>query len=136
MFTLKQKMVTVATTLVLGCGFTFGLTPAFAESNETTMKNTNIKEEQVRIQIPFTGYIISTNQNYLIVADTSTKEEALFYKNDWWELAYQNKILRVPISVSDHFVVGEKVNVFSVAWTYSIPPIALMPIIEKVEESI
>ncbi|MEC2940399.1 DUF3221 domain-containing protein, partial [Bacillus cereus] len=32
MFTVKQKLVTVATTLALGCGFTFGITPASAAS--------------------------------------------------------------------------------------------------------
>ncbi|PGS60696.1 DUF3221 domain-containing protein, partial [Bacillus cereus] len=129
MFTTKQKLVTVATTLALGCGITFSSTPAFADSNEVSTKNASTKEEQVRIQIPFTGYVISADDNYLVVADTATKEEALSYQNDWWELAYQNKILRVPISAEDQYVVGEKLNVFATAWTYSIPPIAVMPII-------
>ncbi|PGS65389.1 DUF3221 domain-containing protein [Bacillus cereus] len=132
MLTTKQKLVAVATTLALG--FTFGLTPALADSNNISVKTNSTKEEQVRIQIPFTGYIISINEHYLIVADTSTKEEALTYQNDWWELAYQNKILRVPISAEDQYVVGEKLNVFATAWTYSIPPIAMMPIIEIVNE--
>ncbi|PEA88870.1 DUF3221 domain-containing protein [Bacillus thuringiensis] len=132
MFT--KKLATVATALALGCGITFSSTPAFADSNEVSTKNVSNKEEQVRIQIPFTGYVISADDNYLVVADTATKEEALAYQNDWWELAYQNKILRVPISAEDQYVVGEKLNVFSVGWTFSIPPIAVMPIIEKVTE--
>lgn len=33
-----------------------------------------------------------------------------------------------------HYVLGEKINVFPTAWTYSIPPISIMSIIEKVEE--
>ncbi len=33
--------------------------------------------------------------------DTSKKEEALSYQKNWWELASQNKILRVPISNED-----------------------------------
>ncbi|MEN3129655.1 MULTISPECIES: DUF3221 domain-containing protein [Bacillus cereus group] len=132
MFT--KKLITVATTLALGCGITFGSTPAFADSSEVSTKNASTKEEQVRIQIPFTGYVISADDNYLVVADTATKEEALSYQNDWWELAYQNKILRVPISTEDQYVVGEKLNVFSVGWTFSTPPIAVMPIIEKITE--
>ncbi|MGU3443614.1 DUF3221 domain-containing protein [Bacillus cereus] len=134
MFITKQKIVTVVTTLTLGCGFAFGSAPAFADSSKVPTKNDSTKEEQVRIQIPFTGYVLSAANNYLVVADTATKEEALSYQNDWWKLAYQNKILRVPISATDQYVVGEKLNVFSTAWTYSIPPIAIMPIIEKVKE--
>lgn len=95
---------------------------------------TPIKEEQVRIQKPFTGYVISADDNYLVVADTNTKEEALSYQNDWWELSSQNKILCVPITNKDNYSVGEKLNIFSVGWTHSIPPIAVMPVIEKIIE--
>ncbi|EOO23012.1 hypothetical protein ICM_06235 [Bacillus cereus BAG1X2-3] len=52
--------------------------------------------------------------NYLVVANITTKEEALSYQNDWWELFAQNKILRVPISAGDHYLPCEKLNVFSV----------------------
>ncbi|PGS78531.1 DUF3221 domain-containing protein [Bacillus cereus] len=134
MFTTKQKLVTVATALTLGCGFSFGLTPAFADSNDAFTKVNSTKHEQIRIQIPFTGYIISANDQYLIVADTSTKEEALSYQNNWWELASQNKILKVPTSNTNNYTLGEKINVFSAAWTFSIPPIAINPIIEKVTQ--
>ncbi|MGX5634654.1 DUF3221 domain-containing protein, partial [Bacillus thuringiensis] len=44
------------------------------------------------------------------------------------------KILRVPISTSDYYLVGDKLNVFSAAWTFSLPPIAIMPTIEKIVE--
>ncbi|MGR5964936.1 DUF3221 domain-containing protein [Bacillus cereus] len=132
MFT--KKLVTVATTLTLGCGFSFGITPAFADSNEVSTTNTPISSIQKQEQMPFTGYVISVDSNYLIVADTSTKEEALSYQNDWWELASQSKILRVPISSGDNYALGEKLNVFAKAWTFSIPPIAIMPTIEKVVE--
>ncbi|HDX9708036.1 TPA: DUF3221 domain-containing protein [Bacillus thuringiensis] len=134
MFTTKQRLITIATTIALGCGSIFGLSPTFAESGQVSTKINSTKEEQVRIQIPFTGYIISADAQYLVVADTSTKEEALYYQNDWWKLAYQNKILRVPIFAGGNYALGEKVNVFSVGWTYSIPPIAIMPIIEKIDE--
>lgn len=134
MFTTKQKLVTVATTLALGWGFTFSSAPAFADSNAVSTKTTSAKEEQVRIQIPFTGYVISADDDYLVVADTATKEEALSYQNNWWELAAQGKILQVPISAVDNYVLGEKLNVFSVGWTKSIPPIAVGPTIEKVIE--
>ncbi|MGN4669242.1 DUF3221 domain-containing protein [Bacillus cereus group sp. MYBK234-1] len=133
MFSTKQKLITVATTLTLGCGFTFSSTPAFADLNVHSLKSTSVKQEQVRVQIPFTGYVIATDDTYLVIANTATKEEALSYQNDWWELVSQNKILRVPISNSDNYLVGDKLNVFSVAWTFSIPPIAIMPTIEKVD---
>ncbi|MGE6549570.1 DUF3221 domain-containing protein [Bacillus mycoides] len=132
MFT--KKLVTVATTLALGCGFSFGITPAFADSNEVSTTNTSISSIQKQEQIPFTGYVISVDSHYLVVANTSTKEEALSYQNDWWELASQNKILRVPISSGDNYALGEKLNVFAKAWTFSIPPIAVMPTIEKIVE--
>ncbi len=74
------------------------------------------------------------DDNYLIVANTIKKEEALSYQNDWWELTSQNKILRVPVSSEDCYLPGEKLNVFSVGWTFSIPPIAVMPTIETVIE--
>lgn len=131
MFSKKQKLVTVVTTLTLGCGLAFGLAPTSADSISNP---TPIKEEEVRIQIPFTGYVISADDNYLVVADTNTKEEALSYQNNWWELASQNKILRVPITSKDNYSVGEKLNIFSVGWTHSIPPIAVMPVIEKIIE--
>ncbi|MGR5965914.1 DUF3221 domain-containing protein [Bacillus cereus] len=132
MFT--KKLVTVATTLALGCGVSFGITPAFADSNEVSTNHTSISTIEKLEQTPFTGYIISVDNNYLVVADTPSKEEALFYQNDWWELAFQNKILRVPISSGDTYALGEKLNIFAKAWTYSIPPIAVMPTIEKIVE--
>ncbi|MGY1465287.1 YobA family protein (plasmid) [Bacillus toyonensis] len=112
----------MVTTLTLGCGLAFGLTPISADSISNP---TPINEEQIRIQIPFTGYVISADDNYLVVADTNTKVEAL---------SYQNIILRVPITSKDNYSVGEKLNIFSVGWTHSIPPIAAMPVIEKIIE--
>ncbi|MBW3496547.1 YobA family protein [Bacillus sp. FDAARGOS_1420] len=134
MFTTKQKLITVATTLALGCGFTVSSAPAFADVNNNSMKTISVKEEQVRAQVPFTGYVIESADNYVVVANTATKEEALSYQKDWWELVSQNKILRVPISTSDHYLVGDKLNVFSAGWTFSLPPIAIMPTIEKIVE--
>ncbi|MEI4605828.1 DUF3221 domain-containing protein [Bacillus cereus] len=83
---------------------------------------------------PFTGYVIPVDDNYLVIANTTTKEEALSYQNDWWELASQNRILRVSISSGDHYLPGEKLNIFSVGWTFSNPPIAVMPTIKTVIE--
>ncbi|MGN9865401.1 DUF3221 domain-containing protein [Bacillus swezeyi] len=134
MISTKQKLATVATTLVLGCGLTVGAAPAFANSNEGASHASPISSVQKQEQIPFTGYVISADDKYLVVADMPTKEEALSYQNDWWELAAQGKILRVPISVGDHYEIGEKLNVFSKGWTFSIPPIAVMPTIEKISE--
>ncbi|MGU3443206.1 DUF3221 domain-containing protein [Bacillus cereus] len=127
-----KKLVTVATIVALGCGLTIGMTPAFANSTGGPANHTKHSILQEQEQIPFTGYVISVDYNYLVVANTTTKEEALSYQNDWWELAAQNKILRVPISAGDHYLLVEKFNVFSVGWTFSIPPIAVMPTIETV----
>lgn len=132
MFT--KKLLTVATTVSLGCGLTVGLVPAFADPNEAPANHTKHSILQEQEQIPFTGYVISVDANYLVVASTTTKEEALSYQNDWWELAAQNKILRVPISAEDYYLLGEKLNVFSIGWNFSIPPIAVIPTIEKVIE--
>lgn len=121
----------MVTTLTLGCGLAFGLTPISADSISNP---TPINEKQIRIQIPFTGYFISADDNYLVVPDTNTKVEALSYQNNWWELASQNIILRVPITSKDNYSIGEKLNIFSVGWTHSIPPIASMPVIEKIIE--
>ncbi|PYE87790.1 DUF3221 domain-containing protein [Bacillus sp. 196mf] len=125
-----KKLVTVA----LGRGLTFGMTPAFAESTEVNHTTHSILQKQEQEQIPFNGYFISMDDHYIVVANITTKEEALSYQNDWWELAAQNKILRVPISVGDHYLLGKKLNVFSVGWTFSMPSIAVIPTIETVIE--
>ncbi|MED2795998.1 DUF3221 domain-containing protein [Bacillus thuringiensis] len=131
MFNKKQKLVKTVTALTLGCGFTFGLTPAFADSTKISANNTPVHSIQNQEQEPFTGYVISVDKNYLVVAATSTKDEALAYQNDWWELVSQNKVLRVPLSGGENYALGEKVNVYAVGWTASLPPIAVMPTIEK-----
>ncbi|MES5957348.1 DUF3221 domain-containing protein [Bacillus fungorum] len=132
MFNKKQTFVTTVTALTLGCGFTFGLTPALADSNKNSANNTPVHSIQNQEQEPFTGYVISVDNNYLVVAATSTKDEALAYQHDWWDLVSQNKILRVPISNNEDYQLGEKLNVYAVGWTASLPPIAVMPTIEKV----
>ncbi|HDR6318674.1 TPA: DUF3221 domain-containing protein [Bacillus thuringiensis] len=131
MFNKRQKVVRTATALTLGCGLIFGLTPAFADSNKTSANNTPVHSIQKQEQEPFTGYVISVDKNYLVVAATSTKDEALAYQNDWWDLVSQNKILRVPVSDGEDYTLGEKLNVYAGAWTYSLPPIAVMPTIKK-----
>ncbi|MGY1423379.1 DUF3221 domain-containing protein [Bacillus cereus] len=134
MFTKKQRLATTLTALTFGCGFTFGLTPAFADSNKASVSTTPIHSIQKQEQEPFTGYVISVDNNYLVVAATFTKDEALAYQNDWWELISQNKILRVPVSNGENYTLGEKLNVYAVGWTASLPPIAVMPTIEKVAQ--
>ncbi|MED2875099.1 DUF3221 domain-containing protein [Bacillus bombysepticus] len=134
MFTKKQRLVTSVTALTLGCGFTVGLSPVFAESNQNSVSSKPVHSIQKQEQEPFTGYVISVDNNYLVVAATSTKDEALAYQNDWWELVSQNKILRVPISNAEKYKLGEKLNVYAVGWTASLPPIAVMPTIEKLAD--
>ncbi|WP_458109692.1 DUF3221 domain-containing protein [Bacillus zhangzhouensis] len=126
----------MVTTLTLGYGFTLGVTPAFADSNTVPTNNNPISSIQSPEQIFFSGYVISVDvdSGYIVVADTSTKEEALSYQDDWSELVFQKRILRVPVSGNENFILGEKLNVVSIGWTASLPPIAVMPTIEKIEE--
>ncbi|OTW90651.1 DUF3221 domain-containing protein (plasmid) [Bacillus thuringiensis serovar sumiyoshiensis] len=134
MFNKKQKLVTTVTALTLGCGFTFGLTPAFADSTKISANNTPVHSIQNQEQEPFTGYVISVDKNYLVIAATSTKYEALAYLNDWWDLVSQNKILRVPVLDGENYTLGEKLNVYAVGWMVSSSPIAVMPTIEKLAQ--
>lgn len=131
-----KKIVTVVTILTLGYGFTLGLTPASAASNTVPSNNKSISSIQSPEQISFSGYVISVDvdSDYIVVANTSTKEEALSYQDDWSELVFQNRILRVPVSSNEKYILGEKLKVISIGWTKSLPPIAVMPTIEKVEE--
>ncbi|WP_094701505.1 DUF3221 domain-containing protein [Brevibacillus laterosporus] len=130
----KNKLIAAVTTLTLGFGFTIGVAPAFADSNQSALQHASISSIEKEEQQPFTGYVISIDDMYMVVANTSTQEEALSYKDNWWKLASQNKIIRVPVSTNDDFAVGEKLNVFATAWTWSIPPIALASKIEKIAD--
>ena len=130
----NKKIVTTVTVLTLGCGFTFWVTPAFADSRKTSIVSTPIHSIQKPEHDPFTGYVISVDNNSLVFAATSTKDEALAYKNDWWELFSQNKVLRVPDSNKKDYKLGGKLNIYTASWTKSLPPIAGMPTIEKVTQ--
>ncbi|HDR7711201.1 TPA: DUF3221 domain-containing protein [Bacillus cereus] len=132
MFT--KKLVTVVTTLALGCGFTFGLTPAFADSTEPSTNRTSISSVEKQKQKPFTGYVVSINDNYMTVLDTPTLEEALLYQENWWNLVSKNKVLIVPVPKDNSYTVKDKLNIKFTAMTMSLPPIAISPIIEKIAE--
>lgn len=123
----KEKVF--LTTLTLGCGIFFSSTPTFADS--TNVFSSSLIEDEARIQIPFTGYIVSVDSHHLIIVDASTKEEALSYQDNWWKLISQNKVLKVPILNSGHYTLGEKLHVYAAAWTKSLPPVAITPVIEK-----
>lgn len=131
MFTTKQKLVTVATTLALGCGFTFGLTPASAASNETSADCaiTSVKKQH---QILFTGYVVSIDNNYMTVIDTPTLEKALLYEKNWQDLVNKDKVLIVPVPEDNSYTVKDRLNVKFASMTMSLPPIAISPTIEKV----
>ncbi|MEC3224696.1 DUF3221 domain-containing protein [Bacillus thuringiensis] len=134
MITVKQKLVTLATTLVLGCGFTFGITPTSAASNENTtnlISNSSFEKQQ---QIHFTGYVVSVDSNYMTIVDTPTMEKAQMYQENWWNLVNENKILLVPVLDNNSYTIGDKLDVYFEAMTMSLPPIAMSPIVEKVTE--
>ncbi|PGS68371.1 DUF3221 domain-containing protein [Bacillus cereus] len=130
MFTTKKKLVTVATTLALGCGFTFISTTASADTTPVTsaVSGMNHMEESPYL----TGYIVSINDNYLTVIDAPTLEEALLLQQDLYAEALQHKILLVPIHKEMNFAVGNKVSVFAKAVTSSIPAQAISPTIQKI----
>ncbi|EJR28483.1 MULTISPECIES: DUF3221 domain-containing protein [Bacillus cereus group] len=134
MFSKKQRVVTTVTALTVGLGLTAGLAPAFADSQKMSIHSASSSSIQKQEQTLFTGYVISVDSKYIIVADTPTKEEAFSHQKDWWELVSQNKILKVPVSDGGNYTLGEKLNVYAVAWTASLPPMAVMPTIEKVVE--
>lgn len=134
MITVKQKLVTLATTLVLGCGFTFGIKPTSAASNENTtnlISNSSFENQQ---QIHFTGYVVSVDSNYMTIVDTLTMEKAQMYQENWWNLVNENKILLVPVLDNNSYTIGDKLYVYFKAMTMSLPPIAMSPIVEKVAE--
>lgn len=128
----QKKVVAVATILTLGLGFTVGFTPAYAHSVDSSPKSTSISSVETQEQSPFTGYIMSIGDKYMTVADTPTKEEAV--QGDWRELVDQGKILVVPIPEDGTYVVGDRLNVYFKAMTKSLPPIAILPTIEKIVE--
>ncbi|AMR88560.1 MULTISPECIES: DUF3221 domain-containing protein [Bacillus cereus group] len=134
MFTVKQKLVTVATTLALGCGFTVGITPASAASNETSADLISISSFEKQQQTHFTGYVVFVNNNYMTIVDTPTMEKALLYQENWWDLVNKDKILLVPLSDNNSYTIGDKLDVYFKAMTMSLPPIAMSPIVEKVIE--
>ncbi|AMR88572.1 MULTISPECIES: hypothetical protein [Bacillus cereus group] len=70
--------------------------------------------------------------DYLVGANTTTKDEALSYQKDLRGWNSHNKILRVPISARNYYLTGGKLNVYSVGWSFSIPPIANMLTIKNV----
>ncbi|MCY7477809.1 DUF3221 domain-containing protein [Paenibacillus larvae] len=126
----RKKLVAVATTLTLALGLTAGLTPAFAHSDESSLKRTSLSSASKQEQFSFTGYIMTVGDKYMTVADTPTKEEAL--QGNWRDLVNQGKILIVLVPKNEVYIVGDKVNVYFQAMTKSLPPIAIKPTIEKI----
>ncbi|WP_046655275.1 hypothetical protein [Paenibacillus larvae] len=126
----KKTLIAVATSLTLGLGLTAGLTPAFAHSDESSLKDTSISSASKQEQLPFTGYVISVGDVYMTIVDAPSIEEAL--NGDWGDLLDQGKILIAPIPENKTYAVGDKVNVFYELAHRSNPPIAILPTIEKV----
>lgn len=136
MFTSKQKLTAIATTIALGCGITAGAAPAMAysdvpPSSDVPPPNHSLVKEE---RLPFTGYVMFIAHDYMLVADTPTREEALLSLGNWWVLAFQDKLLKVPISSPIDYNIGEKVKVYARAMTNSIPPLAIVPNIERLPE--
>ncbi|MFL1676872.1 DUF3221 domain-containing protein [Paenibacillus dendritiformis] len=128
----KKKLVVAVLTLSLGLGFTAGVTPTFAHADESASKRVSASSIDKLEPTTFTGYVISIGDTYMTIANAPTKEEAL--QGEWWELVNQGKILLVPSPENETYAVGDKLNVYYKAMTMSLPPIAILPVLEKITD--
>lgn len=133
MFTAKQKWAAAAAAITLGFGLVSGA-PAFAHPENFSLDGASLSSVEKQEQQSFTGYVISKDDKHILVADVPSKEEALSYQENWWELAYQNKLLKVPVSSDAAYEIGDKLKVTAKALTKSIPPIAISSVIEHIGE--
>lgn len=90
----KKKIITLLTTLTLACGCTVALD----SPNQTS--TASLKTET------FTGYVISIDTVYILVADTPTKKEALSYSEVEAMKFIPNKLLKLPIEKNRNYQLG------------------------------
>ncbi|PFB63432.1 DUF3221 domain-containing protein [Bacillus cereus] len=116
----KKTIITLVTTLTLACGCTV----AVDAPNQTN--TASLKAET------FTGYVISVDTVYILVADTPTKREALSYSEMEAIKFIPNKLLKIPIEKNRNYQLGDKLVISFGVTTKSTPPIANDAIIEKI----
>lgn len=131
MFT-KKNLVVAVLTLSLGLGFAAGAAPALANSDESTSNSISVSTVDKQAQSTFTGFVSSIGDTYMTIINAPTKEQAL--QGEWWEFVNQGKVLLVPVPQNEAYAVGDQLHVYYSAMTMSLPPIAIMPVLEKVAE--
>ncbi|MDJ1475475.1 DUF3221 domain-containing protein [Bacillus sp. LS15-K4] len=92
----KKTIITLVATLTLACGCTVAL-DAPNQTHTTTQKTET-----------FTGYVISIDTVYILVADTPTKKEALSYSEVEAMKFIPNKLLKLPIEKNKNYQLGDK----------------------------
>ncbi|MBG9732816.1 DUF3221 domain-containing protein [Paenibacillus alvei] len=128
----KKNLVVAVLTLSLGLGVAAGATPALAHADESASNNISVSAMDKQDQSTFTGFVSSVGDTYMTIVNAPTKEQAL--QGEWWELVNQGKILLVPVPENGTYAVGDQLNVHYKAMTKSLPPIAIMPVLEKITE--
>lgn len=131
MFT-KKNLVVAVLTLSLGLGFAVGATPALAHADESASNSISVSTVDKQAQSTFTGFVSSIGDTYMTIVNAPTKEQAL--QGEWWEFVNQGKVLLVPVPQNKAYAVGDQLHVHYSAMTKSLPPIAIMPVLEKVTE--
>ncbi|MCY9762096.1 DUF3221 domain-containing protein [Paenibacillus alvei] len=128
----KKNLVVAVLTLSLGLGFATGATPALAHADSSASNSTSVSTLDKQDQSTFTGFVSSISDTYMTIVNAPTKEQAL--QGEWWELVNQGKVLLVPVPENETYAVGDQLNVYYKAMTMSLPPIAIMPVLEKITE--
>ncbi|WHT90822.1 DUF3221 domain-containing protein [Bacillus cereus] len=116
----KKTIITLITILTLACGCTVALDPP-TQTNTVSLKAEN-----------FTGYVISIDTVYILVADTATQKEALSYSEMEAIKFIPNKLLKIPIEKNRNYQLGDKLVISFGVTTKSTPPIAKDAIVEKI----
>jgi len=106
----KKTLVALATSLTLGLGFTAGINPTFAHSNDTLSPSlSSVSSVEKQDQIQLTGYIRSFDHGYAIIIVAPTQEEAL--QGDLEDLIDQGKLIIVHVPSNGTYAIGDKVDV-------------------------
>ncbi|MEC4693471.1 DUF3221 domain-containing protein [Bacillus anthracis] len=114
----KKTIITLITILTLACGCTVAL------DAPTQTSTASLKTET------FTGYVISIDTVYILVADTATQKEALSYSEMEAIKFIPNKLLKIPIEKNRNYQLGDKLVISFGVTTKSTPPIAKDAIVE------
>lgn len=124
----NKKIITLVTTLTLVCGCAVALLLLCFKDSPNQTSTESLKTET------FTGYVISIDTVYILVADTPTKKEALSYSEMEAIKFIPNKLLKVSIENNKNYQLGDKLVISFGVTTKSIPPIAADPTVKKISD--